>query len=67
MNETEVTLSCLVIQIKFLIYLKSKGLDGYEVIDPHSYPGFEEMVALVERRKGANDRRRSASSFERRR
>ena len=28
-------------------------MDGYEVIDPHSYPGFEEMVAsLVERHKG---------------
>ena len=36
------------------LYLEIEGvLEGYEVIDPHSYSGFDEMVAsLVERRKG---------------
>ena len=53
-NETEVTPVLLGNPDKIRIYLEIEGvLDGYEVIDPHSYPGFEEMVAsLVERRKG---------------
>ena len=44
-NETEVTPVLLGNRIKFGFILKSRVLDGYEVIDPHSYPGFEEMVA----------------------
>ena len=54
MNETDVTPVLLGNPDKIRIYLEIEGvLDGYEVIDPHSYPGFEEMVAsLVERRKG---------------
>ena len=53
-KETEVTPVLLGNPDKIRIYLEIEGiLDGYEVIDPHSYPGFEEMVAsLVERRKG---------------
>ena len=53
-NETELTPVLLGNPDKIRIYLEIEGvLDGYEVIDPHSYPGFEEMVAsLVERRKG---------------
>ncbi len=50
-KETDVTLLSCSIQIRF-IYLEIEGvLDGYEVIDPHSY-SFEEIVAsLVERRR----------------
>ena len=53
-KETDVTPVLLGNPDKIRIYLEIEGvLDGYEVIDPHSYSGFEEMVAsLVERRKG---------------
>ncbi|QWL82905.1 Phosphate acetyltransferase [Streptococcus sp. ZB199] len=53
-NETDVTPVLLGNPDKIRIYLEIEGvLEGYEVIDPHSYPGFEEMVAsLVDRRKG---------------
>ena len=52
-NETDVTPVLLGNPDKIRIYLEIEGvLEGYEVIDPHSYPDFEEMVAsLVDRRK----------------
>ena len=44
-NETEVTPVLLGNPDKIRIYLEIEGvLDGYEVIDPHSYPGFEEEL-----------------------
>ena len=53
-KETDVTPVLLGNPDKIRIYLEIEGvLEGYEVIDPHSYAGFDEMVAsLVERRKG---------------
>ncbi|MGT2846530.1 phosphate acetyltransferase [Streptococcus massiliensis] len=53
-NETELIPVLLGDPQKIKIYLEIEGVtSGYEVIDPSTYPEFEEMVAaLVERRKG---------------
>lgn len=53
-KESDVTPVLLGNTEKILIYLEIEGVtEGFEVIDPHHYDGFEEMVAaLVERRKG---------------
>ena len=53
-KETDVTPVLLGNPDKIGIYLEIEGiLEGYEVINPQTYPDFEEMVAsLVERRNG---------------
>lgn len=53
-KESDVTPVLLGNTEKIRIYLEIEGVtEGFEVIDPHHYDGFEEMVAaLVERRKG---------------
>ena len=53
-KESDVTPVLLGNTEKISIYLEIEGVtEGFEVIDPHHYDGFEEMVAaLVERRKG---------------
>lgn len=53
-KESDVTPVLLGNTEKIRIYLEIEGVtEGFEVIDPQRYDGFEEMVAaLVERRKG---------------
>ena len=53
-KESDVTPVLLGNTEKIRIYIEIEGVtEGFEVIDPHHYDGFEEMVAaLVERRKG---------------
>lgn len=53
-KESDVTPVLLGNTEKIRIYLEIEGVtEGFEVIDPQHYDGFEEMVAaLVERRKG---------------
>ena len=53
-KETDVTPVLLGNPDKIGIYLEIEGiLEGYDVINPQTYPDFEEMVAsLVERRNG---------------
>lgn len=53
-KESDVTPVLLGNTEKIRIYLEIEGVtESFEVIDPHHYDGFEEMVAaLVERRKG---------------
>lgn len=53
-KESDVTPVLLGNTEKIRIYLEIEGVtEGFEVIDPRHYDGFEEMVAaLVERRKG---------------